>query len=161
MGMPSPGSMVRKQTEAISGEFAGKKAEIMGQIDVQVAEQLSGVYAKEREQLGSIEKQLSKLLEIKAKMDPNDPQRAEIVKRIEQLRTHGRMIKAQTKLAVASIKANAARQKENIKSNLERQKAAAIRSTIDSVLAQYTALMQKRKAAEGAVHDELKAGNRG
>lgn len=160
--MPNPSALVRKQTEAVSSQFDQKKSEIIGQISNQVEKQIEQVQLNEKEQTAAVDSKIDQLQNILSQMDLEDPRREELAKNIGMLKEQKKQIKAQVKLAIASIKANATRERENIKNRLENEKAKAIRSAVEAVLAQFSMMMQKqRMQKEGAAGDELRSGNRG
>jgi molybdopterin-biosynthesis enzyme MoeA-like protein len=162
MGLPNPSAMVRRQTEAVSSQYDSKKAEIFGQIESKSKEQVENVKSQQEAQLATVDGKIDEMKNIKESMDPSDPRRDQVDKQIGLLREQKKQIQSQVKLAIASIRANVARERENIKVRIEREKGKAIRGAVDAVLAQFSMLMAKRKAqAEGAVQDELKSGNRG
>lgn len=159
--MPNPSGLIRKQTEAVGAQFDSKKNEIMSEIVSKVDTQIEGIKGNEAQQIAGIDSKIDELRGIAATMDTNDPRKAELMKNIGFLQEQKKQIKAQVRLAIASVKANAAREKENIKARLDREKSKAIRSAVESALAQFSMIMQKRAMQQGAVQDELKSGNRG
>lgn len=161
MAMPNPSGLIRKQTEAVGTQFESKKAEIMANISSKVEEQIKGIQGNEKKQIAGIDGKIKELEGVLGSMDPNDPRKRELARNIGMLKEQKKQIKAQVKLAIATVKANAAREKENIRSRLEREKSKAIRSAVEAALAQFNALMQRRAQEQGAVQDELKSGNRG
>lgn len=162
MSIPNPSVLVKRQTEAVGNQFEGKKQEIMGQIAKQVEKQIDGIKANEEKQSGIIDGKIAELQTVLNQMPDEDPRKKEVAKQLGMLKEQKKQLKAQVRLAIASVKANAAREKENIKSRLEREKSKAIRSAVEAALGQFSALMQKKRMEkEGAVNDELRAGNRG
>lgn len=162
MAIPNPSALVRKQSEAVATQFDSKKAEIISQIEGAVGKQISEVRGNEAKQVSAINSKIAELQKIKGQMDPSDPRISEVARQIGIMQEQRKQVKAQVKLAIASILANAARERENIKTRLERQKQQAIQSAVDQALAQFSMLMQQRKMqAEGAMADELRSGNRG
>jgi|GEM_PF-5124518 len=162
MGMPNPSSMVRRQTEAINNQFDAKKTEVMGQIGGSVAEQIAEIRGKEKDQLQAVDAKIQELERIKSSLSPDDPGKAQIAKQVGILRQQRKQVVAQSRLAVAAVRANAAREKENIKTRLEREKTRALRQAVEMALSQFSMLMaQRRAAAEGPAGDELRSGNRG
>lgn len=162
MGIPNPSVIVRRQAEAVNQQFDAKKGEISSQIEKGIEQQLGKVKAQGEAQLGAIDGKIAEMESIRDGMDPLDPRRDEVAKQIGILREQKKQVKAQIKHAIAVVKANAAREKENIKARLEREKSKALRGAVEAALAQYSMLIAQRKAQqEGAVHDELKSGNRG
>ncbi len=161
MAMPNPSGLIRRQTEAVSSQFEGKKNEIMNQIQSKVAEQIAQVKGQEESQLASLEDKIAELEAALSGIPEGHPQKADIIRNIGLLREQRKQVKAQVRLAIASIRANAARERENIKTRLEREKSKAITSAVGAALAQFNAIMQQRKMKQGAVADEVKSGNRG
>ncbi len=161
MVMPNPSGLIRKQTEAVGAQFDNKKAEIMGSIAKKVEEQIREIHGNEKAQLAGVDSKITELEAVLSSMDPNDPRRKDLARNIGLLKEQKKQIKAQVKLAIATVKANAAREKENIRTRLEREKGRAIRSAVEAALAQFNMLMQRRAQQQGAVQDELKSGNRG
>ena len=162
MGLPNPSVLVRRQTEAVNAQFDSKKNEIMLKIQSGVEEQMGNIKAQGENQDAAIEGKIAEMQSIRESMDPLDPRREEVSKQIGMLREQKKQLKAQIKLAVASVRANAAREKENIRTRIEREKSKALRSAVESALAQFSMLIAQRKAkSEGAAMDELKSGNRG
>jgi len=162
MGLPNPTAMVRKQSEVVGAKFDSKKSEIIGQITANVEGQLSNIKAQEENQLSAMDAKIDELISIKNQMTPDDPRYAEVQKQIGMIQEQKKQVKAQIRLAMASVKANAAREKENIKTRLEREKSIAIRGAVEAALNQFSMLMAQRRAkAQGGSVDELRSGNRG
>ncbi len=162
MAIPNPSVLVRKQSEAVSAQFDQKKTEIVGQISTQIDKQLEQVKENEQAQLDAVDSKIGQMQDILNQMDTSDPRRDDVIKNIGLLKEQYKQIKAQVKLAIASIKANGAREKENIKSRIEREKSKAVRSAVEAALSQFSMMMQKQRIQkEGAVGDELRSGNRG
>ncbi|MBD3280884.1 hypothetical protein GF389_05170 [Candidatus Dojkabacteria bacterium] len=162
MAMPNPSSIVRKQTETVSAQFDSEKLKAFAQIEKAADAQIREIESNADSSLGQIDGKLAELEGAKAQIDINHPQYNEIVKQIGMLREQKKQLRAQVKMAVAAVKTNAAREKENIRTRLEKQKQDAIGQTVNAVLKQYSLMMAQKKAEqEGAMNDELKAGNRG
>jgi hypothetical protein len=162
MGLPNPTAMVRRQTEVVGAKFDSKRNEITGQINAGVEAQIANIKAQESGQIDAMDSKIGELMQIKTQLPPDDPRRAEVEKQVGMLQEQKKQVKAQIRLALASVKANAAREKENIKTRLEREKATAIRGAVEAALAQYSMLMAQRRAkAQGGAADELRSGNRG
>ena len=162
MAMPNPSTIVRKQTEAVSAKFDSEKANVYAQIEKATGGQIKEIQRNADANLSQIESKIAEIEGAKAQIDVNHPQYNEIVKHLGMLSEQKKQLKAQVRMAIASVKVNAGREKENIKSRLEKQKQDAINQTVNAVLKQY-AMMTARKRAEdaGSSNDELKSGNRG
>ncbi len=162
MALKSPTSLVKRQTEAVSSHFDAQKEKIMMQIGSQVEAQIKEVKSKEKAQLAQIESKISQLEGVVAKLPDGHPQKQELQKQLGMLKQQRKHLIAQVKFAIASIKANAAREKENIKTRLEREKQKAIVMAVNQALAQYSMMVAAQRAKQQqAANDELKAGNRG
>ncbi len=162
MGLPNPSSIVKKQTEAVSAQFDSKKQEVMVQINAQVESQINEVKGREKAQIAKIDEKIQQLRKVLSQLPDNHPQKAEIAKQLGMLQQQRKQIIAQVKFAISSIKANAMRQKEMIKTRLQKQKERAITMAVNQALSQYNMLIAAQRAKQQqAVNDELKAGNRG
>ncbi|MBN1331717.1 hypothetical protein JW978_02400 [Candidatus Dojkabacteria bacterium] len=162
MAMPNPSALVRKQTEVVSSKFDSEKVNVYGQIEKAAQAQIKQIENGAEANLSQIEGKIAEIEGAKAQIDVDHPQYNEIVRQLGMLREQRKQIRVQVRMAVAAVKVNAAREKENIKTRLEKQKQDAIGQTVNAVLKQYSMMMaQKRAQAEGAMQDELKSGNRG
>jgi len=162
MGLPNPSVLVRRQTEAVNTQFNARKNEIMLKIEGGVEAQLGNIKAQEQQQYAAIDGKIAEMESIRDSMDPMDPRKEEVSKQIGLLREQKKQVKGQVKLAIASVRANAAREKENIRTRIDREKSKALRAAVEQALAQFSMLIAQRKAQqEGGAADELKSGNRG
>lgn len=163
MAMPGAVSTaIRKNTEQVKGQFGQEKDKQMAKIDEAVQGQISQVKEQFGKNLEAINGEISKLQKILGQINEIHPEYNKVVRQLGMLRAQKKQLESQLKLAISNIKSSAARQKENLKTNIEKQKQKAIQSTVNAILKQYSEMIaQKREEMMASKSDELKSGNRG